>query len=182
MSDETLLPDDEFEPAVKRYIAAGATEGARAAAQRLVQAVNVSLDEVATALQMLGAEASSRAVIGNSTITAAAALSGSGTLLVSAGVATGTGAALSGSATSVSRAEVTAAFDEIHAIREPDVETLVAHPPAKWSRRQVITVAVLLIVDVFLLLPPATQQYLLNEATLLVGIQAVVTLLSKPKS
>jgi hypothetical protein len=43
-------------------------------------------------------------------------------------------------------------------------------------------VAVLLIMDVFLLLPPATQQHLLDEATLLVAIGAVVILLSKPKS
>jgi len=174
MSDETLSPDDESARAIKQYITAGAAEGARAAAQRLLQVVSVSLDEVATTLQTLGAETSPQ------TITGAATLSGSGTLTASAGLATGAGAAWSGIGTlTVSRAEVTAAVDKIRAVREPDVEALITRPSAKWSRQQVIIVAVLLMMDVFLILPPATQQLLVSEANFLAGIQAIVSLLSR---
>jgi hypothetical protein len=182
-------PDDELERAIKRYIAVGASEGATAAARRITQAINVSLGEVTTALQGIGSETPQDVTGTFAVALPRLSLSFSGTSQITAGAAVqgigrtrGSAVALSGSGTvtvGVTREDAAAAVDQIRSIGEADVERLVAIPPAKWSRSQQICVAVLILIDAYLALPPAVQQGLLEGANLLQGIAAIVTLLSK---
>jgi hypothetical protein len=152
-------------------------EGAAARARRLIEGINVQLEEVTTALDTLGQSTSPQAVTATGTFSLAPmGLAGRGSMTH---LQQGGGAAmLSGAGTlSVSRVDVATAVNELRVISEPDVDKLATRAPATWSKQQLILVAVLVIIDVYLILPPTAQQHLLIGANLLQGVEAIVALL-----
>jgi hypothetical protein len=165
---------DEFEQAVRDYIVAGAAQGAIAATRRLMETAQVQLSEVLDTLTALAP----KDVTGTGTFGLAAMGATSSGTVVHLPTARVTVTAFPLTA-SVSQQEVSAAFEEVRTIGEFEVEKLSASPPVKWSRQQLLCIALLVIFDVYLLLPPETQQYFLAAGTLIQAVSAVMDLLGR---
>ena len=184
MSGEAAQPDDELAQVMRKVLAAGAAEGAEAAARRFTEAVGTRLDEIKDVLRALGAGTSPQTAAGSLSISLPVA-----TVSVTAHVGSvqvtaksgGAAASLSGVGTlSVSTADVVAAADELSVIRQADVEKLAGQPPVRWTKQQLVLNSLFLVAVALWLLPPAEQQYLVNMAILVTAVAAVTDLLNKP--
>jgi hypothetical protein len=161
---------------LKQYVASTWEEGATPAAQRISEALNISLDDVLAAIQKLGPWIPAAALSGVGTLTVggswgpAAALSGEGTLTVGAPVL-------------VAIADAGAATDSLEVIRQIDVDELGEQASrgglARLSANQRTFVAVILIAAVFLALPPEARQAILDDALFAAAIAAVLGLLKR---
>jgi hypothetical protein len=177
MSNEATSPNDEFERAIKKYIAAGAAGGATAAARRLLDAVNLQLDDVTTALQALVTEAPIQAISANGSFSLpAVSTAGSGSVSVTGKTATVTVVAPPGTV-KVSAGDLATIIDELDTTHQPDVDRLASRPPAEWSRQELIWAALVVVIAVYIALPSGAQAYLVDMASLLQGIDAVIALL-----
>jgi hypothetical protein len=87
-------------------------------------------------------------------------------------------AALSGFGTlGVGAADVAAAADELRVIRQPDVEELAARPAVTWTRQELVLNSLFLVVVAYWLLPTSARPVLTDIASLVQGVDAVVSLL-----
>jgi hypothetical protein len=172
--DPAEPPRDEFERAIRDYIVAGAHEGAMAATRRLMERAQVQLSEVIDTLTALG----TKDVTGTGSFGLPAMRATSGGTVVQLPTARVAVTAFPLTVT-VSQHEVTAAFEEARSIGESEVEKLSAQRPVKWSRQQLLCVALLVIFDAYLALPSETRQYLMDWGTLIQAVAAVIDLLCR---
>ena len=167
---------DEIQQAIRDYIAAAAAEGARAAARRLMDAVQVPLDEVLGTLAQLGPkDVAARGPVG----LASMGVAGNGVVVYGETARAVASASAGAVIVTVSPQEVSTAINEISTIGETQVNKLSGRLPLKWSRRETIFVAVLFIFDVYLLLPSGTREYLLEFGNLIQAVAAIIELLGK---
>jgi hypothetical protein len=183
MSDEAAQPDDELARAIRDAILAGAAEGAEARARRIAEAAGTGLDEIKDVLRALGAGTPPQAVTGSLSVSLPApSLSVTahfGSVQVTATV-DGPAAALSGTGTLVvGAADVAAAADELSVARQPDVEKLAGQSAVRWTKQELVLASLFLVTVTYWLLPPAEQQHLVNMAILVAAVAAVAELLKK---
>ena len=154
----------------RRYVSSTWGEGARPAAQRISEALNIGLDEVLAAIQKLGPWAP------------AATLAGEGTLTTGTPAA-GAAAQAPGATVLVTAADAGAGNDSLEVVRQIDVDELSERASrgglARLSANQRILVAVILIAAIFPALPPEARQAITEDAGLAAAIAAVLILLKR---
>jgi hypothetical protein len=159
------MDEESVEYTIKQYIANGAVDGALAAAQKISNALGVSLDEVLAAVR--GA-------------VEPAALAGTGSLTVAAPVATAYGSAPA--PTVVTRDYATAA-EGMPVIRPAEVDEVTRHASrgglVRLNANQRIVVAVLFIAAIYPVLPPEVQEWLAKEPGIAAAIAAVLVLIKR---
>lgn len=177
MPDDATQPDDELAQAIKRAILAGAAEGAESTARRIAAAASTGLDEVTAVLKALAAGTLPPPV----TVTAYAGLASARAVAGIAQVTEKSGGAIAGlhgaGTLGITRADVAAAADELRVIGQPDVENLAGQPPVKWSKQELVVNSLFLLAVVYWLLPSSARPVLTDIASLVQGVDAVVSLL-----
>jgi hypothetical protein len=201
MSDGTPQPDGGLTPQeIRETIRAGAAEGAVERARRIIADAAAGpdevLDQVMAVLKALAAGtlprpvtvtayaglATATAVVGVPQVTvksggAAAGLYGEGILGISRANVPAA-AELSGEGTlGIGPADVAAAANTLRAVGPPDVDKLAGRPPVRWSKQELTVNSLFLVVVVYWMLPPSARPVLTDIASLLQGIDAVVSLL-----
>jgi hypothetical protein len=78
----------------------------------------------------------------------------------------------------VGAADVASAADELRVIRQPDVGKLAGRPPVGWTRQELILNSLFLVIVVYWMLPASARPALTDIASMVQGVDAVMSLLS----
>lgn len=168
------MTDDPGQP-IRDYIAKAAAEGALAAAQRLTEAIGVSLSDVLESLQGATSQATPETRTGHSSISAAGAITGTGSLALSRMGFGGTAVT-----TSVTHADLLGqAAEEFQVVRHADVEQLGKSRLTRnaLSLRNQLLAVIVVIAAAYPFLRPEIQKYLLDEAGLAAAFAQIFSLL-----